>query len=83
MAAFAKRRSIEKMDLVPVPLALQQAALVASTALTPVMGLLMTGGEMSGENMFVWILFTIPLMAPPMLLLIHATAAGHVKTSAQ
>ena len=82
VAAFAKRRSIGKMDLVPVPLALQQAALVASTALTPLMALMMTADEMIGENMFVWILFTIPLMAPPMLLLIHATAAGHVTARA-
>ena len=89
LAAFAKRRSIEHMEILPLHLAMQQGALVFAMLFFTLMGLLPTSGGLCGDQCeanstasavasFTQLMLLLPLAAMAMLLLVHATWQGRV-----
>lgn len=74
LAAFAKRGSLSRIDIVPLHLALQQSAIIALMALTPVIGAFGSNSysdSEAGSTDFMMVM--MPIMVLPLLLLIWAT----------
>ena len=73
LAAFAKRGSLARIDVVPLHLALQQAAIIALMVLVPMVGIFGSMDYGSETGSFGFMLVMLPLMALPFLLLVQST----------
>jgi len=81
VAAFAKRGSIDRMDLVPLHLALQKGALAMAIILFPL--LLVVIPKLSDTtSTLIAMIAVMPVMALAFLLLVHATHRGRSASAA-
>ena len=71
VAAFAKRGSMDRMDLVPLHLSLQTGALVFANLTMPIIGLFFN--EFESDSPFLMMLTMAPVLGTIFLLLVHAT----------